>query len=73
MKKQIRFQPDIFGLRDKLLLAKIAFFESLASSLQTFLTDFQSDKPLISFPFNDLLLICKHILSKFVKEDVLKK
>lgn len=61
------------ALGDKLLLAKITFLENLANSLQTFLLEFQSDKPLIPFLFNDLLLICRHILSKFVKEHVLKK
>lgn len=54
-----------------MLVTKLTFFENLANDLQPFLVEFQCDKPLIPFLYDKLLLICKHISSKFVEEDAL--
>lgn len=58
---------------DKLLPAKLAFFESLAIQFEPFLKEFQSNNPLTPFLYEDLLSLMYNIIQKFVKPQVLSK
>lgn len=62
---------DLIG--DKLLPAKLAFFESLAIQFEPFLKEFQSNNPLTPFLYEDLLSLMHNIIQKFVKPEVLSK
>jgi hypothetical protein len=52
--------------------AKLAFFLSVANQLQPFLTKYQTDVPMLMFLFSDLNDTVKHLLERFVKQDVIK-
>lgn len=67
------FQLILHQLEDKLLDAKLTFFEAFACELQPFLTLFQSNEPMIPFLYENLLNIYKNILTRFVKAEVLEK
>lgn len=57
------------ALEDKLLLAKLSFFEALAKELEPFLREFQTDKPMTPFLFNELTVLMKGIMDRFVKKE----
>lgn len=59
------------ALDDKLLPAKLAFFQTIASEVEPFLTRFQSDAPLSPLLYDALLSTLRRIMSRFVKGDVL--
>jgi len=59
------------ALKDKFLPAKLAFFHSLATDFEPFLTEFQSDAPLAPFLYSTLTLLLRTCLVRFVKEEVL--
>lgn len=40
------------GLKDKLLASEIAFFSHIASVVEPFLTEFESDKPMAPFLYS---------------------
>lgn len=57
--------------RDPLTPAKLNFALSVASILQPFLKDYQSDKPMIFFLGRDLESVVRKLLVKFMKASVL--
>jgi len=59
------------ALGDKLLLPKLAFFQSVAEDVEPFLLEFQSESPLAPFLYGSLLKMLKSIMERFVKPDVL--
>ena len=54
------------GCQDLLAEAKLNFALTLAKQVQTFLTKYQSDSPLLPFLVSDLLEMLKSIVSKFL-------
>lgn len=54
-------------------LAKLEFFKSVILHVEPFLRKYQSSKPLASFLFDDLKQVMEGLLSRFVKEKVLKE
>lgn len=65
------FETISFCVKDKLFLAKLQFFKSIATILQPFLTLYQSDKPMICFLSDDLCMLLRSLMRKFVKSDCL--
>lgn len=59
-------------IQDPLLCAKLAFFKSLASDVEPFLREFQSDAPLVLFLHSALCQMLKHVLDRFMKPEVIK-
>lgn len=59
-------------IEDPLLCAKLAFFKSLASDVEPFLREFQSDAPLVPFLHTALCQILKNVLERFMKPEVVK-
>ena len=59
-------------LNDSLLLAKIAFFKSVASEVEPFLREFQSDSPMVPFLYNDMSQMVRSIMERFMKIEKLK-
>ncbi|GBL72501.1 hypothetical protein AVEN_115411-1 [Araneus ventricosus] len=57
---------------DPLLQAKMAFFQSIANEFESFLTEYQTDVPLIPFLF-DLTNLVSRLLKRFVLRDALKE
>lgn len=60
-------------IQDKLMLAKIAFFESLCDVVEPFLLLFQSEQPLAPFLYDKLMVILRTLMEKIVKEEVIEK
>nr|XP_042895472.1 uncharacterized protein LOC110282235 [Parasteatoda tepidariorum] len=58
-------------IKDSFFAAKLAFFQSLAAFIETFLTEFQSDAPLAPLLFSNLTSVLRSFLDKFVKPDIL--
>lgn len=65
------FKIVVENFKDKLLLAKLAFFQWLASTVEPFPTFYQSDLPLAPFLHIDLLTILNEVMSKFIKPEIL--
>lgn len=58
--------------KDPLLPAKLSFFKALASDIEPFLTEFQSDVPLVPFLHSALSIVIHDQMQYIVKPDVLK-
>ena len=50
--------------------AKLAFLVSVAKPIETFLTSYQTDKPMIPFLSKDLEMLIKHYMNRFVKPEL---
>lgn len=61
------------ALTDKLLSARLAFFRTLASDVEPFLTDFQSDDPLAPFLYERIVALLKTVMVRFVRPDILNE
>nr|XP_042905445.1 uncharacterized protein LOC122270779 [Parasteatoda tepidariorum] len=60
-------------IEDPLLEAKLQFFKSLIAEVEPFLEEFQKDAPLVPFLYSSLHSICLNIISKFVKDNIIKE
>lgn len=58
---------------DKLLLAKLHYFKCIASQLQSFLANYQTDKPMVCFLATDLSTVLRNLTRRFIKDDVLSE
>lgn len=56
-------------LNDKLFPAKLAFFRSMCSLFEPFLTEFQTDAPMAPFLYNDLKSLIMTLLERVVSPD----
>lgn len=54
-----------------LLPVKLAFFQTLTADFEPFLTEFQSDKPLVPFLYTSLRELILNLLSRIVKKEIL--
>ena len=59
------------SLEDPFLRAKLCFFISVATEFETFLVEFQTDKPMIPFLYQRLELLLNCLLERFVKQEIL--
>ena len=57
--------------QDDMLLAQLAFFQSLASDIEPFLTEYQSNDPLAPFLHSSLYHLLKCLMPRFVKDEVM--
>ena len=58
---------------DKLITAKLSFFNCVASIVEPFLKKYQCDKPMIPFMYTDLKSLIQSLLELVVKQDVLSQ
>lgn len=58
---------------DKLILAKFAFFNSVAGLLEPFLKKFQTPSPMAPFLYDSTRDLIRHIMSRFIKHEVLRE
>lgn len=56
---------------DPLVVAKLNFALTVAMALRPFLTEYQSDKPMVFFLARDLEMLVRKLLTKFVKCSIL--
>lgn len=61
------------GVGDPLMPAKLAFFSTVATMLEPFLTKFQSDAPLVPFLFSSIHSLITTLLEMFVEEKSIPK
>lgn len=61
------------AINDPLLPAKLAFFHSMASEMESFLKEYQTDTPLIPFLYSDLTNCMRRLMECFIQKDPLKK
>jgi len=57
---------------DVMLQAKLGFLQNIASELETFLTLFQSNKPLLPFLYTDLYALPRSLLDHFLRLEVMQ-
>lgn len=67
------FETVASAIKDKLLRLKLAFFYSMASMLEPFLREFQTDEPMAPFLYQETFDLTYSLLAKIVKPDVLSK
>lgn len=60
------------ALKDKLLPAKIAFFEGITDEVEPFLKEFQTGAPMAPFLYDSLTVIVKTAMSKIVKKEIIE-
>jgi hypothetical protein len=56
---------------DPMLAAKLGFLQSVALQLEPFLTQFQSNSPLLPFMYADLCTLLHNLLARFIKADIM--
>ena len=71
--KNKSFQCVKDWVNDKLAVAKLSFFTSIASFVEPFLTFYQTDHPVMPFLSSDLETLLRNLMKKFLKSDVLEK
>lgn len=54
-----------------MMCVKLSFFISLASEMESFLKEYQTDAPLVPFIYTSLYSIIKNIMARFVKKEIL--
>lgn len=57
------------AVSDDMLPAKLAFFHMVASELESFLREYQTDAPLAPFLFTDLHSLIHRLMERFIKKD----
>lgn len=57
---------------DKLIKAKLAFFSTIALSLEPFLRKYQTAQPMAPFIYSDLEQLLRNLINRFVKTDIAK-
>lgn len=67
------FQVIKEAVDDKLILAKPHFFKCIASHLEPFLANYQTDKPMVCFLATDLSTVLRGLMRRFIKDDVLSE
>ena len=58
---------------DSLYPVKLQFFSFFASILQPFLSQYQTDNPMIPFMYNDLMVLVTNILQLILKPEIISK
>lgn len=66
------FQIVSQHVKDKFIDAKLEFFMSVASLVEPFLKEFQSDSSLAPFLYNDITYLITNIMERFVKPQILE-
>ena len=59
------------AVKDKLVCVKLEFFCLVASVLLPFLTNYQSDKPLVPLLAADLAEIIRCLMKRFIKSEII--
>ena len=65
------FQCVKSNVSDTTLILKLTFFHSIASSLNEFLTVYQTDAPMLPFMFTDLTGLITYLMKKVAKEELI--
>ena len=63
------YQTVLAAIKDNLITAKLNYFSFIASILQPFLTKYQSDDPLVSFMYDDVLSLITSLMRLIFKAD----
>ena len=61
------------AVEDPLTTAKLSFFSYIASILQSFLTKYRTQKPMIPYLYGDLSKVYKSLLEVIIKDDILEE
>lgn len=59
-------------LKDPCFVAKLHFFKCIANQLQPFLAKYQTRKPMLPFLSDDLCMIIRSLMRRFIKSDILQ-
>ena len=59
-------------LKDPCFVAKLHFFKCIAEQLQPFLAKYQTSKPMLPFLSDDLCMIIRSLMRRFIKRDILQ-
>ena len=70
--KNENFKNMVQFLNDDLIEPKLAFFHTIASDMEPFLTMFRSDKPMLPFLYDGLQSLIRTLMDKFVKSEVIQ-
>jgi hypothetical protein len=67
------FEEVCVWIRDPLYVAKLYFFNYVALPVETFLSMYQTDKPMIMFVSGDLELLLRDLVKRFIIPELLKE
>ena len=59
------------ALKDNMLAAKLGFLQSVAMQLEPFLTQYQTNVPMLPFLYNDLYTLLRNLMLRFIKTDIM--
>ena len=65
------FQSVKHFCSDKLAKSKLGFIISIAKPIENFLTNFQSDKPMLPFIATQLEMLLRDVMKRFIKTEVI--
>jgi hypothetical protein len=58
--------------KDLMMMAKVAFFQTVATDFQSFLVDFQTDKASAPFLYSSIKILIKNLLDRFMDKTYMK-
>ena len=61
------------AVSDPLMVAKTAFFQSVANMLEPFLKQFQSTSPMVPFLYQELEKLLRKLMQRFIKQSALQE
>ena len=61
------------AVSDPLMVAKIAFFQSVANMLEQFLKQLQSTSPMVPFLYQELEKLLRKLMQRFIKQSALQE
>ena len=61
------------GCADRLMSARLMYFESMARQFDEFLVRYQTDKPVVPFLCGDLDILVRGLCQRFIKKSVLEE
>lgn len=68
--KTVSYKTVSDATKDKIIVVKLLSFLSIAKTIQPFLTQYQTDKPMLPFLAEDLFRLIRSLMKRFLKEDV---
>lgn len=67
------YPPVVEATQDVLAVAKLGFFSVFANQFQPFLVAYQTENPMLSFLYQDLIKLIRKIMQFIVKPDLRRK
>ncbi|KAJ8886454.1 hypothetical protein PR048_012665 [Dryococelus australis] len=64
------FDVVLKAVKDKFLVAELSFFTVVTNLVEPFLCEFQTEKPMVPFLYDELTSVAKTLMERVVKPEV---